>query len=314
MDTNMNTLLDEFQYRRSSLNDMNYGEVNSRLLGFLEWIMSNELTAGIHEEIWDDERVKELLESRDPNKPPSATTPEDIAMLGLFFIQTASEGNELWSMSGDYGIRPSYKTNSIQDITNEVISRYIEPALDYFEKQVSSIEVEKNVFPNDVLRDLSMQTYPLEITNSLQKFMQDHSDVRQTAFIMMKFGTTKAHEKIIHAIKSTLLKYGIVAMRADDKEYHDDLFPNVLTYVYGCNFGIAVFERLEAEEFNPNVSLEVGYMRALKKSVCLLKDQTIRTMQTDLLGKLYKSFDPQDPTESIPQELEKWLIDKDIIT
>jgi hypothetical protein len=55
-------------------------------------------------------------------------------------------------------------------------------------------------------------------------------------------------------------------------------------------------------------------MRALKKPVCLLKDKTIKALQTDLLGKLYKSFDPQDPANSIPIELEKWLRDKDVIT
>lgn len=80
------------------------------------------------------------------------------------------------------------------------------------------------------------------------------------------------------------------------------------------SFGLAVFERLEEDDFNPNVSLEVGYMHALKKSVCLLKDRTLKTLQTDLVGKLYKIFDPQDPEATIPDELEKWIRDKDIIT
>ena len=131
---------------------------------------------------------------------------------------------------------------------------------------------------------------------------------------MMQFGKTKMHAKIIAAIRSSLESFGIAALRADDKEYHEDLFPNVQTYMHGCGFGIAVFERLEAEDFNPNVSLEVGYMRALRKSVCILKDKTLQTLQTDLVGKLYRSFDPQDPESGIPVELGKWLEDKDIIT
>jgi len=71
-----------------------------------------------------------------------------------------------------------------------------------------------------------------------------------------------------------------------------------------------VFERIEKDIFNPNVSFEVGYMRGLNKPVCLLKDKTMSTLQTDLLGELYKSFDPQDPKGSIPAELEKWLKDQ----
>ena len=81
----------------------------------------------------------------------------------------------------------------------------------------------------------------------------------------------------------------------------------------GCGFGVAVFERIEAEQFNPNVSLEVGYMRALSKEVCLLKDKTLTTLQTDLLGKLYRQFDPQDPERTIPNELSRWLSDKGIL-
>jgi hypothetical protein len=131
---------------------------------------------------------------------------------------------------------------------------------------------------------------------------------------MMRLRDTSAHGDITESIKATLGKYGVTGLRADDKSYHDDLFPNVLTYLYGCSFGIAVFERLEEESFNPNVALEVGYMRAVRKPVCLLKDRTLKTLQTDLVGKLYKEFDPQSPKTTIPDVLEKWLRDKEIIT
>ena len=75
---------------------------------------------------------------------------------------------------------------------------------------------------------------------------------------MMRFGNTTARGNIVAAIKAALDPQGIAVLRADDKQYHDDLFPNVLTYIYGCRFGIAVFERIETEQFNPNVALEVA--------------------------------------------------------
>jgi nucleoside 2-deoxyribosyltransferase len=99
---------------------------------------------------------------------------------------------------------------------------------------------------------------------------------------------------------------------ARDKEFHDDLYPNIQTYLHGCGFGIAVFERLESEEFNPNVALEVGYMFGLRKHVLLLKDRTLRALQTDLVGKLYREFDPQNPEETIPAQIDGWLSDKDL--
>jgi hypothetical protein len=154
---------------------------------------------------------------------------------------------------------------------------------------------------------------PPEISESIERFRKDHPDPSRVAFVMMRFGQTPAHAKIIAGIKDALIPSGIAAVRADEKEYHPDLFQNIQTYMYGCGFGIAVFERLEEESFNPNVSLEVGYMMALSKPVCLLKDKTLRTLHADLIGKLYRVFDPQEPTNSITVELSKWLKDKGLI-
>jgi len=80
--------------------------------------------------------------------------------------------------------------------------------------------------------------------------------------------------------------------------------------IYGCSFGIAVFEGIEQDDFNPNVAFEVGYMTALGKQVCLLKDKNLRGLHTDLIGKIYKTFDPLDAITTIPPELTKWMQDK----
>ena len=151
---------------------------------------------------------------------------------------------------------------------------------------------------------------PVEIQESLKLFKQDHPDPATTAFILMQFGQTRAHEEIAAAIRAGLAGHGITGVRADDREYHDDLFPNVLTYMHGCGLGIAVFERIEAERFNPNVALEVGYMFAMRKPVCLLKDRTLDTLHADLVGKLFRQFDTQNPGETIPPVVSKWLSDK----
>jgi hypothetical protein len=151
---------------------------------------------------------------------------------------------------------------------------------------------------------------PVEIQQSLLKFQADYPDPKKVAFIMMQFGSTSAHDKIVQGIRDTLAPHGLIAVRADDKEYHSSLLPNIQTYLHGCDFGIAVFERIEQDDFNPNVSLEVGYMMAMGKDVCLLKDKTLKTLHTDLVGRLYRTFDPQDPITSIPIELTKWMKDK----
>ena len=130
---------------------------------------------------------------------------------------------------------------------------------------------------------------------------------------MMRFGTTELHERIVASVAQTVTPHGITALRADTKEYHDDLYFNILTYIYGCSFGVAVFERIEVNDFNPNVSLEVGLMFGLRKPVCLLKDKNLQALHADLTGKLYRSFDPLKPEDDILRHLDKWLKDIRIV-
>ncbi len=168
------------------------------------------------------------------------------------------------------------------------------------------------VTPDEFSDAAAVGEAPVEIRDSLRRFERDHPNPARVAFIMMPFGETTAHDEITRTIKKVLAERGIKGIRADDKRYHDDLFPNVLTYMHGCGLGIAVFERLEADETNPNVALEVGYLFAMRKPVCLLKDRTLKTLQADLVGRLYDPFDPQDPAGTIPPAVQKWLSDKEL--
>ncbi len=147
---------------------------------------------------------------------------------------------------------------------------------------------------------------PPDIALCLQNFRTDHREPGKCAFVMMRFDDTDPHKKILKAIQNWCEKQRIVGLRADDRRYSDDLWPNVRTYMHGCGFEIAVFERLTTDEFNPNVSLEVGYMLALGKPVCLLKDETLRTLPTDLIGRLYEPFKVHKPN-TIGPKLDKWI-------
>ncbi|WP_197513130.1 hypothetical protein [Acidihalobacter aeolianus] len=149
-----------------------------------------------------------------------------------------------------------------------------------------------------------------EIASGLEKFRKDYPNGTKTAFIIMQFGNTKLHNEIVETIKEILKRNNIVGLRADDKEYMDDLFPNVKVYMHACDFGIAVFDRITENDFNPNVTLEVGYMLGMGKDVLLLKDKTLKSLSTDLTGRLYKQFDTTEVKNSLPEQLEKWLSDK----
>lgn len=176
--------------------------------------------------------------------------------------------------------------------------------------QPQPVRVAMPTTPDQFSDSTAVGETPVEIQESIRRFRRDYPDPANVAFIMMQFGTTPAHERITNAIKEELVQHDITGVRADDRRYHDDLFYNVLTYMHGCGMGMAVYERLEANATNPNVALEVGYLFAMRKPVCLLKDQTLTTLQADLVGRLYDPFDPQNPDGTIQPVVRKWLFDK----
>ena len=213
---------------------------------------------------------------------------------------------------GKIAIEPYFETfKSHQQSLMEAHLKRFGRDLSPFETYVG--ELAFIIVPELIAQNIEISEAPIEIQESLKRFKLDYPDPRKVAFLVMRFGETKAHIGINAAIKKGLKKYDITGIRADEKQYHDDLFQNVLTYMHGCGFGIAVFERIEEESFNPNISLEVGYMMALGKPVCILKDKTLKTLHSDLVGKLYREFDPFETGTTILEQIALWLRDKGFV-
>ena len=147
------------------------------------------------------------------------------------------------------------------------------------------------------------------ISEGMEKFQKDHKNVK-TAFIIMDFTKSNNHDLILNTIISTCSKFKITALRADNKEYCDDLLHNIEVYMHGCTFAISVFDNLKDDNIiNSNVSFETGYVKALGKKVLLLKDKNITKLQTDLAGKLYKEFDTTSIADSLEKVIKKWIKD-----
>lgn len=222
----MTDMLDDFRYRRSLIQNLNHGEAKARLSGFIGWIQNQNVTKSIIDKLKSEINVEAILQNAGYGNPPNASTPEEIAAIGVHLMMKCVDGEEPWTFSDKYGIDPPYQTSSVQDHFNEVMDRFIDPAIDYIERKLESeVSSEKIAQPFSSQYTIQSQ-YPLEITESLQRFRLDYPDFHRNAFVMMKFGSTKGHDAIITAIKATLNKYSINALRADDKQYHDDLFPN----------------------------------------------------------------------------------------
>jgi hypothetical protein len=141
-------------------------------------------------------------------------------------------------------------------------------------------------------------------------FLDNCSPNRRNVFVMMRYRSAPQYVEIEETIRTFLTRRGLGMHLAKDHSFvPSDMWDNLCVYMLACDFGIAVFEEIDSRDFNPNVSIEVGFMAAAGKDVLLLKDQRMPRMPTDFCGHLYKDFDTYNITATIPDQLSAWLAD-----
>lgn len=158
------------------------------------------------------------------------------------------------------------------------------------------------------------------LASAVRQFREDHP-YETSVFVMMKFPDastmkeeqSKLLDRIYEIIGIVLNAHGLKARRADKKSYRDDLWENLCVYMFGCRFGLAILEDRGANEMNPNVSLEYGFMKALNRRMGLLREHSFQHDRADLTGKLSRGFTIRDEfvldDDSLKNGLKNWLID-----
>ena len=163
-----------------------------------------------------------------------------------------------------------------------------------------------------VMKGIRESLWPIELSSRIRTLSRVK---KTTAFLMTSF--SKEHDRIIENVKAVFGKYGIDVRiaRSAGGEFDNRLFQNIEVYMHGCKFGIGLYtddshlKRSEKIRINPNLSLEVGYMLALKKQICILKERKLPKMNVDLIDRLYCEFDAEDQ-DSLDRVVKEWLINK----
>ncbi|WUH96826.1 hypothetical protein OHR68_25075 [Spirillospora sp. NBC_00431] len=148
------------------------------------------------------------------------------------------------------------------------------------------------------------------LSNECERFFEDHPNYDKNVFLMTRFDPGSSHlVRLDVEIRKVLRTHDLNPVRADDKVYMPDrnLWNNVCVYMLCCSRGVAILEDRAADEFNPNVALEYGFMRALNKPTLLLADAGFRNLRADIVGTLRETFDLLDIETSIPPAIERWL-------
>jgi protein-tyrosine-phosphatase len=127
-------------------------------------------------------------------------------------------------------------------------------------------------------------------------------------FLMTRFRAQPYHQELSDTVADAAHAFGLELIRADDPNLPDStLWHKVRACMEASHYGVAVFEDIDEKDFNPNVSLELGYMMALRREHLLLKEQRLAKLPTDLCGHLYKEFDSSRIRPTLLAELADWF-------
>lgn len=144
---------------------------------------------------------------------------------------------------------------------------------------------------------------------ALEKFFAD-GPYAKSAFIMTKYPDAKnptandqTLEKIIGLVATALEKAEMQPRVARDATYHASTWDNVELHALGCCLGVAIAESHYLPEFNPNVAMEWGWMRAMGRPVIFLVEKKFK-LRGDVEGLIREEFDWNDPDGTIPAAVE----------
>ncbi|MGH2828622.1 MAG: hypothetical protein ACRDKF_16805 [Actinomycetota bacterium] len=174
----------------------------------------------------------------------------------------------------------------------------------------------------DASSDFGHTTHPLippalappELIDKLREFADEYS-FDLSVFGMTRFPDEQEDEKGPDPVQSALdvakdvcEKHGLKFHLADDQAFSDDLWTNVAGHMWASRYGIAFFENRRERGVNYNLTMEVGSMLMTGRRCALLKDTSVKTLPTDLVGKIYKKIDLND-LDSVAKQLHSWIRD-----
>ena len=153
---------------------------------------------------------------------------------------------------------------------------------------------------------------PPELLKPLASFLEDHP-FENNVFGMTRFPDEQEKAKDTDPMKKALAvardvckSHGLELHLASDRAISDDLWTNVAGHMWASKYGIAFFENRRGKGLNYNLTIEVGSMLITGRRCALLRDDSISSMPTDLVGRIYKSVNLDD-LETVGKAVEGWI-------
>ncbi len=154
---------------------------------------------------------------------------------------------------------------------------------------------------------------PPELVAPLRTFFVDHP-FAQNVFGMTRFpgktdpGVIDPIAPALDVARDVCKAHGLEFHLASDRQVVDDLWANVAAHLWGSQYAVAFFENRTGKGLNYNLHIEVGSTLVLGRRLAILKDKPVAALPTDLVGRIYKSVDLEDPA-TVAEALHVWCRD-----
>lgn len=150
---------------------------------------------------------------------------------------------------------------------------------------------------------------PPGLLPGLRRFLGDHAFERNV-FGMTRFPLPEVDADpvglVLTTIRDVCRHHGLELHLASDRAIDDDLWTNVAGHMWACRYGVAIFEDRMEKGLNYNLTIEVGSMLMTGRRCALLKDVSIERMPSDLVGRIYKDVNLDDPA-TVVEAVESWI-------
>lgn len=130
---------------------------------------------------------------------------------------------------------------------------------------------------------------------SLLEQFHEIAPFEKSVFIMTKYPegdreVDRELRSLIDCVKFVVKTFGCVPRLANERNYHDQLWDNVELCLLGSSRAIAIVEDKCMSELNPNVAMEWGWMRCLRRPVLYLVEESFDKDRADWSGLIKAPF------------------------
>ncbi len=149
---------------------------------------------------------------------------------------------------------------------------------------------------------------PMGAAPGLSRILSD-APFEQNVMLITRFpkGPEDHFAQLIDKLRDAVAAHGLLLQVASDGMAEDTLWANVVTYMWASKYAIVLMDSADGV-LNSNVLIEIGGMLMTGRRCAILRDKSVPTMPSDLVGHIYKATDLSDHDASVA-EIHKWIRD-----